>query len=171
MNKVHSKALVAIATGALLGGVASNAWADSVTDQFDVRIKIEKSCAIDSGQTTDMDFGTRQLLNGNFDTTSAIAVTCTTGVPYTIGLNEGANPASLGVTTSRRMANGGSYVLYDLYQDVAGGAHWGNNIGSDTKASTGTGDLQTHTVYGRVASQTTPPVGDYVDTITVDVQY
>src|SRR5690606_24826228 len=129
---------------------------------FDVRIIIENSCVVDAGQTTDMDFGTKQLLNSNFDEQSAIGVTCTTDLPYTIALSEGENATS--GTSTRRMTNGSAFVAYDLYQDFSGGAHWGDDVG-DTVGATGTGAVQTHTVYGRVASQTTPPAGTYEDTI------
>ncbi len=170
MDRTHSKFVVA-AISAMFGVAAGNALAASVTDEFDVRIVIENSCVINAGQTTDMDFGTQQLLTSNFDAQSAIGVTCTTDLPYTISLDAGDN-ATAG-TTTRRMTNVGAtaFVAYDLYQDVSGGAHWGNDIGTDTKGSTGTGTAQTHTVYGRVASQTTPPAGTYEDTITVTVDY
>ncbi|MDP9140433.1 MAG: spore coat U domain-containing protein [Pseudomonadota bacterium] len=170
MNRRHSKFVVATIS-AMFGVAAGSAFAAEVTDTFDVRIVIENSCVINSGQTTDMDFNTQQLLSSNFDAQSAIGVTCTTDLPYTIGLSAGDN--ATGGTNTRRMANAGdtAFVAYDLYQDVSGGAHWGNDIGTDTKGATGTGAAQTHTVYGRVASQTTPPAGAYEDTITVTVDY
>lgn len=170
MDRMHSK-LAAAAVGAMFGMTAGSAFAADVTDTFNVMIVIENSCVIDAGLTTDMDFSTQQLLTSNFDAQSAIGVTCTTDLPYTIGLSAGLN--ATGGTNTRRMANAGdtAFVAYDLYQDVSGGAHWGNAIGTDTKGATGTGAAQTHTVYGRVASQTTPPAGTYEDTITVTVDY
>lgn len=169
MNRMQANKAAAITIGMMFATGAGSALAASVTDQFDVKIVIENSCAINAGQTTDMDFGTKQLLTSNFDTTSAINVTCTSALPYAIGLSAGDN--ATGGTATRRMSNGSAFVAYDLYRDVAGGAHWGNDFGTDTKSSTGTGVAQTHTVYGRVPSQTTPPAGNYDDTITVDVQY
>jgi len=48
---------------------------------------------------------------------------------------------------------------------------WGNTIGTNTVASTGTGAAQSFTVYGRIPSQTTPAPATYTDTITVTVTY
>ncbi|MBS0432870.1 MAG: spore coat protein U domain-containing protein, partial [Proteobacteria bacterium] len=48
---------------------------------------------------------------------------------------------------------------------------WGNTIGTNTVASTGTGSAQAFTVYGQVPAQTTPPAAVYNDTVNVTVTY
>jgi spore coat protein U-like protein len=48
---------------------------------------------------------------------------------------------------------------------------WGNTVGTDTVAATGSGAAQSYTVYGRITAQTTPAPGTYTDTITVTVTY
>jgi spore coat protein U-like protein len=48
---------------------------------------------------------------------------------------------------------------------------WGSTVGTNTESGTGTGSTQSLTVYGRVASQTTPNPGTYSDTIVVTVAY
>ena len=48
---------------------------------------------------------------------------------------------------------------------------WGNTVGTDTQAATGTGAAQTYTIYGRIPPQTTPAPATYSDTITVTVTY
>jgi spore coat protein U-like protein len=70
------------------------------------------------------------------------------------------------------MVSGGNTLNYSLFSNAGRTTNWGNNIGTDTVAGTGTGALQTLTVYGRIpASQTTAPVGSYSDTITVTVTF
>ncbi len=48
---------------------------------------------------------------------------------------------------------------------------WGNTIGTDTVAGTGTGSNQSLTVYGRVPVQSTPVGATYTDTVIVTVTY
>jgi spore coat protein U-like protein len=50
-------------------------------------------------------------------------------------------------------------------------SNWGQTVGTDTVSSTGTGAVQSFTVYGQVPAQSTPAPGAYSDTITVTVTY
>ena len=69
------------------------------------------------------------------------------------------------------MTQGASEVFYALYQDSGRTQNWGNNIGVDTVAGTGTGSAQSIPVYGRVRPQTTPTIGNYSDSVLVTVTY
>jgi spore coat protein U-like protein len=69
------------------------------------------------------------------------------------------------------MTQGTAFVLYGLYRDAARSQAFGNTIGTNTAAGTGTGLSQTLTVYGRVAPQATPAPGTYADTITATLTY
>ena len=69
------------------------------------------------------------------------------------------------------MANGAQTITYGLYQDAARSNPWGNTIGTNTAAGTGTGSNQALTVYGRVGAQTTPSRGTYSDSVVVTVTY
>jgi spore coat protein U-like protein len=69
------------------------------------------------------------------------------------------------------MTNGGNAVTYSLYFDSGRTTVWGNTIGTDTVAATGSGSSQSYTVYGRVPAQSTPGPAAYADTITVTVTY
>ena len=117
-----------------------------------------------------MNFGNRVLLDSNVDQTSEIIVQCTANTPFTIGLNQG---ASTGATVSNRLmkTTGGSTIAYSLYTNAARTSVWGDTVGVDRRADTGTGGPQSFTVYGRVASQTTPVIGNYNDTVTVTINY
>ncbi|WP_050478839.1 Csu type fimbrial protein [Herbaspirillum rhizosphaerae] len=104
------------------------------------------------------------------DQTGNIAVVCTNGTSYTIGLDAG---AGTGATTSVRKLTGslGGTLNYALYRDSGHTNNWGSTIGTDTQAGTGNGLVQNLTVYGRIASAQTPLAGVYTDTVTVTLTY
>jgi spore coat protein U-like protein len=161
------KLLVAIAASVLLllGGPAVATQTQSI---FTVQLTLTASCIINSAST--LDFGSPGVLTANVDQTSTVQVQCTNTTPYNIGLDAGANG---GTTTTRLMKVGGAgaAIQYTLWQNLGRTTNWGNTVGTDTQASTGTGSAQSFTVYGRVAPQTTPVPGAYSDTITVTVTY
>lgn len=143
------------------------ASAQTATDTFDVRITIAEECRIISTQT--LDFGSTGVLTSNVDGTAVLQVACTPTTPYNIGLDEGLGAGA--TTAARLMTSGGATVGYGLFRDASRTASWGDTIGTDTQAGTGTGAAQSYTVYGRVAPQTTPASGTYTDTVTVTVTY
>jgi spore coat protein U-like protein len=70
------------------------------------------------------------------------------------------------------MTSGSDTLSYSLYQDAGRTTLWGDgSAGTSARSSTGTGTAQTFTVYGRVPSNATAPVGSYTDTITVTATY
>jgi spore coat protein U-like protein len=69
------------------------------------------------------------------------------------------------------MTKGAATVVYSLYKDSARGSVWGNTVGTNTAAGTGTGSAQTSTVFGRVPSQSVPAPGTYNDTIVVTATF
>jgi spore coat protein U-like protein len=69
------------------------------------------------------------------------------------------------------MTNGAATISYSLFSNAGRTTNWGNTVGTDTVASTGTGASQSFTVFGRVPPQTTPAPATYTDTITVTVTY
>jgi spore coat protein U-like protein len=110
------------------------------------------------------------VLSGNVDQISTIQVQCTNTTPFNIGLDKGTNGSSV---TSRLMKGGptNETIAYSIYSDTGHTTNWGETIGTDTVASTGTGSSQSFTVYGLIPSQTTPSPGTYTDTVTVTVTY
>lgn len=115
---------------------------------------------------------------GNYDPTSASAtlatgtvlVTCTTGTPYNVLLDEG---AATGATVStRKMKDAGTdYLPYVLYSNAGRTLNWGKTVATDTVGGTATGIAQTLTVYGSVPAGATEPAGAYTDTVNVTVSY
>jgi spore coat protein U-like protein len=100
----------------------------------------------------------------NTDATSSLTVNCSNGTPYTIALDNGTN-----YSVGRRMASGASYINYYLYSDSGRSTQWNS---AATKAGTGTGSDQTHSVYGRIPSgQNITNTGMYGDTVIATVTY
>jgi spore coat protein U-like protein len=164
-HSMRTKLALATAAGLLLG--TSSVYATTTTTTFQTRVTIAATCAI--GGATTLDFGTPSLLTANVDQTSTIQVTCTNTTPFNIGLDKGSNGSSV---TSRLMKGGGTETIqYSLYSNSSRTTNWGNTVGTDTVASTGTGSSQSFTVYGRIPTQMTPSPDTYTDTITVTVTY
>ena len=159
--------------------VSMNARAATDSTTFDVTISITPSCNISTagnGAPT-LAFGSQDSFQTNVTGSTNLIVTCTNGAAYQLGLNEGLNAGAAGDVNTRRMIgvsttpdNTTDYVPYQLYQDSSYGTVWGNTLDTDTKAATGTGAQDTHTVYGQVPS-TNYTVGNYQDTITATVTF
>lgn len=131
-----------------------------------VTATVTANCALD---VTNINFGSIGALGSNVDATGLITVTCTNTTPYNIGLNAGTGTGA--TVAARKMTKGAQMVVYTLYKDAARSSVWGNTIGTNTLAGTGTGTGQSLTVYGRVAAQSTPAAGTYSDTVVVTVTY
>lgn len=160
-------------SGTLLVGAAmimteAPAMAAVATGNMTVRITIQAECKIQTA--SDLDFGTKGVLDAATDQTSTIGVQCTTGQTYNVGLSAGAGSGA--TTAVRKMTGPGAATInYSLYRDTARTLLWGVTIGTDTLAGTGNGDVQNLTVYGRVPSQVTPAAGVYTDTVAITVTY
>ncbi|GLI91189.1 Csu type fimbrial protein [Methylocystis echinoides] len=139
----------------------------NVNLSFSVSVNVVAACTVSASPLV---FPTSGSLSRQTSSTATISTTCTAGIPYTIGLGPGQN--------GRKMVSGGSAIYYDLYRDAAHSQSWGdrNSLipfwGQPTMASlTGTGSIQTSTVYGLVPGQLTPPPGLYRDLVVVTVTY
>lgn len=131
---------------------------------FNVQANVDRTCTV-SAQT--LNFGNRGVLTTNVDVNGALSVNCTLNLPYNVSLNGGLSNAQ---PTQRRMTLGSNAVVYGLYLNNGRTIPWGNTAGQ-IFSGTGAGVAQNLTVYGRVASQTTPPPGTYTDTVVVTVTY
>jgi spore coat protein U-like protein len=157
--------ILALCVTALLQSTPADATI--TTNTFTVQAVITASCNVSA---TTLNFGTYDptsatALNG----TSSVSVFCTSGTPYTTGLNVGSGGGSF---TTRTIANGGNTLDYNLFRDAARSQVWGDGSGSTfTVAGTGSGLLtaNTVTVYGQVAIAQDKPAGTYTSTVTVTV--
>ncbi|MGY0611668.1 MULTISPECIES: Csu type fimbrial protein [unclassified Luteimonas] len=148
---------------------ASNAHAQSASTTFDVTITITSTCSIDTPAATDVAFGTQPSTATAIEATGQLNVNCTPGTDYDIALDAGLNDGGAGIG-ARAMSSGADLVPYQLYQDPARTAVWGETIGTDTLAGTGTGAVQPIQVYGLTPSANFP-AASYIDTVTATITY
>jgi spore coat protein U-like protein len=139
-------------------------------------------CGLRLGAQTQSSCQLQQISNVNFFTyssyaiqsTGSISVNCTSGVAYSIGISAGGTSSA--TTTNRMMNCSGctpSTLGYQLFSNASYTTNWGNNIGSDTVAETGTGSSQTITVYGQIpaleAFYASSNGSNYNDSVTVTI--
>jgi spore coat protein U-like protein len=103
-----------------------------------------------------------------------LSITCTNTTPYNVGLDAGNVPSSS--VPARLMAgtsagNTTTTLSFQLYQDTGHATVWGNTQGTNTVGGTGTGAVQTITIYGQVPAQTTPVPDTYQTTVTATVYF
>ena len=158
--------LVGLAAAVLAAGLPlSQAAAATATTTFSVTAEVVTTCAITS---TNMAFGSYSGLVLN--STATLNATCSTGTPYTIGLNAG---TGTGATVAVRKMKGPAVeeLNYTLSQDSAHTINWGNTTGTDTVPGTGNGAVQPHTVFGQIPASQFIQAGEYSDTITVTLTF
>jgi spore coat protein U-like protein len=166
---MNLRALCLAMVAALIASSAGEAA--TATGSFDVQITTQETCVTTSASgTTVLNFGNQTLLNANVDASVSLSVQCTSGTDYDVSLGNGYN-------TSRRMDStsgsgvGANFVDYELYTDSARTTVWPTTAGTAPYPYIGTGAAQSIPVYGRVPAQTTPPAGNYYDTVSVTVTY
>lgn len=138
---------------------------NSATTSFTITSIIPANCTVSA---TPLAFGA--YAGALLSSTSTITATCTNTTPYNLGLNGGtATGASV---TNRSMTGPSSSLLhYNLFSDSGHTTNWGNTVGTDTVSKTGTGSVQSLTVYGQVPAGQYVKPGTYTDTITVTLTY
>ena len=106
--------------------------------------------------------------------TTNFNVTCTSGIPYTIGFSSG-NDLTIGSTTHQMKGTGGNtaVIQYHLIDTTAGAANTNPlSASSSVISGTGTGVAQTKTVQAQVINYAAPVASDtYTDTVTLSVSY
>ena len=137
----------------------------TVSTTFTVTATNSNACTISANPLA---FGTYTGLQVN--STSTISVTCTNTTPYNVGLDAGT--ASGATVTNRSMTGPASTLLgYMLFRDSTRTLNWGNTVGLDTLAGSGSGTVQPLTVYGQVPAAQYARPGSYSDTITATITY
>jgi len=125
---------------------------------------------------TAVNFGTYNPLSSVAnDSTGTVRVVCTLTVAlpgsFTVDLSTGGS----GSYAARKLRNGTSNLLYNLYTDTTHTQVWGNGTGGSVEVSrTFSGLLaidRSLTIYGRIAAGQNVPAGTYNDTILVTVTY
>jgi spore coat protein U-like protein len=137
----------------------------TVTSHFNVKATVQANCQIAAGT---LNFGTYSGLLIN--STSIISVTCTNTTTYNVGLNAG---TATGATVTNRSMTGpaGALLGYKLFSNSGFTVNWGNTVGTNTLAGTGTGIAKSLTVYGQLPAGQSANPGSYTDTITATITY
>ena len=151
--------------GLIALGIPAAAATTTATTSFAVTATVMDTCVVSA---TPLAFGNYTGVQS--DSTATLSITCTNTTPYTVGLNAGL--ATGATVTTRKMMGPASAVLpYGLFSDAARTVNWGVTVPSDTVGGTGSGTLQTLTVYGRIADGSYVAPGAYADTVTATVTY
>ena len=131
-----------------------------VTDHFNVTIKVNESCKIDT--TSDVNFADiDRSTSVNQTAQGKVNVTCTIGTPYTVGL--------AGSGKMSNTSDAASSIAYNLFQDTGYTKSWDNSQSLNTQ--TGSGTSQQLDVYAKLAGNTNVKAGNYLDTVTATVTY
>ncbi len=161
---LHATALCALA---LVGSATyETVQASTSTATITVTATVLSFCTISAAPLAFGNYSTAQA-----NTTSLLTISCTTGTTYTIGLDAGAGS---GATFATRLMGGttaGSTLGYSIYSDAGRTTVWGNTIGTDTVAGTGTGLPQQLTAYGSIPAGQLSAPGLYTDTVTATLTY
>lgn len=168
---MYARSAGLVATSALLLAVSGASVAATVTDSFDVKLKVNKNCTVDA--INDMVFADQTFLLNPVTATTSVTVNCTKGTSAAVTLS--------GTGGSRTMSNGTDTITYDLYSDSTHSTYWDsatgptitgagvNSSGTTLDATTATGT--TRTIYGRVPAQDTDTTGDYAATVVATVTF
>ena len=146
--------------------------AATVVGTLPVTSTVTAACVL--GTIVPINFASYSSLSSTATTTTgSITITCTNGASYNLGLDQGQgvgasanNPRIMTVT-----GLGIGTLNYSLFQDAAFSVVWGNTIGTNTLAGTGTGLPTTKTVYASIAAGQTAPPGSYKDSVTITATF
>jgi spore coat protein U-like protein len=168
--KFQRSVALAAALAATLGWSSATMFAATATASLSVTATVANNCSI---STTALAFGSYDPVTTHasapLDSTGTVVISCTKGAAATIGLNTGSNASG----STRRMANGGVFLTYEMYKETAKTNIWGNaGVDLYDAGTAPSSAAQTFTVYGRVsAGQTGAVAGSYGDTVTATVNF
>jgi len=135
-----------------------------------LRVVVESSCHIP--EKNDIDFGDQPLVRRFSEQEVLIVVQCSAETPYTLGLSDG-NNASGG--QRRMLSSEGNYLTYEFYKnDGSNWTRWGDTGAERWDSSSLDPDptnQRYHNARARILETSTPPVGDYSDTLRVEVEF
>jgi spore coat protein U-like protein len=156
---------VGACAAALLTIPPAASQAEVVNATFTVTADVLTNCFVEADN---LNFG--NYTGVEVDANTTVRATCSTGTPYTIGLSAGTSTGA--VVTARKMTGPASELLaYSLSQDAAHTVNWGDTIGTDTVAGTGTGVAQPLTVFGRITAGQFLGPGAFTDSIVVTLTF
>lgn len=160
VRRVVLSLLLASAALCLVSGQAFAQSADLAVSATVVNRCVITTSALDFGDYNPLDVG---ALNG----TGLLTVRCTRGSNVTISLDNGLN-FNAGL---RRMANGGEFLSYGLFQDAGRSTKWGPDAGDHVSHEATSLDAVNLTVYGQVGAGQNVLAGNYTDTVVATIHF
>ncbi|MCD9005489.1 spore coat U domain-containing protein [Luteimonas sp. XNQY3] len=150
-------------------------WGTGIATTVNITLRLENDCAI---AAPDLNFGSAPLAAAFDPVTQHIAIRCSAGTAYSVGLGNGGHFSG----GWRRMRAGiaDQYLRYELYKGAGSGERWGDSGAERRSSATAEvspgihdGTTAQHYTYRGVVDpgQATPPAGTYTDTIVVDVSF
>lgn len=163
--RIRTKSAVCgLAAGLLLVQGAPAASAATATSTIAVSATVLSFCTI-----TALPLAFGNYSTGLVNAATTLAVACTVGTSYNIGLDLGAGTGA--TVAQRKMTLNTSVLNYGLFSDAGHTTPWGQTIGTNTLAGTGTGLVQTISVYGQIPANQIVAPGLYTDTVTAIITY
>lgn len=148
-------------------GVASTVVGTSVS----ANTTVISACTV-SGTTLNFGNTLNPIAGGATTGSSTLTVQCTATTGYTVSLSAGINTGNGSNFAARVLKNGADSIAYQLYTSNTYTTVWGDGTnGSGTVGGTGSGGIDTLTIYGRLPSLTGAVPGTYTDTVTVTITY
>ena len=148
-----------------IAGFAGQGLAQTSSDTFQVTAQVNATCSI---VANDLSFGTYDPTAPDVNMNTTLAVTCTNGAGYEIGLDGGTTANDV---NNRAMAGPGVDVLnYALYRDAGRNQNWGNTSGN-TVTGTGTGSTEILQVYGELLNNQFVESGSYTDNVVATINF
>nr|WP_318381290.1 spore coat U domain-containing protein [uncultured Enterobacter sp.] len=151
-------------------GLCGTPQAGTLLTSLVVNMNITNDCTAITAPN--VNFGSAPVVQNFNAVTQSVAVTCTKGSVYTLGISNG----SYANGSVRNMANGSNRLSYEIYKGstanrwgVSGAERWTSTDSSQVSTD---GVLRTYNYTARVlTTQTTPPAGNYSDTLVVDIAF
>ncbi len=166
---MNRSARVALIVGGLALGLTAPAFAQTATANLGVSATVAKNCSI---TTSAVAFGSYDPVvthaTSPLDGTGSVIVTCTKGAGTRIDLGVGANASG----STRRMAGGGDFLTYELYQNTGRTTVWGSGASAgQTIAAAPSRAARTFTVFGRIPAGQDVSAASYNDTVVATINF
>ena len=160
---------IAAVAAAALGAGGTPALAGQTTNTLPVAVTVATGCSL---VTRPLTFDARGITGTTpIDATTSVTVRCTPNTDFNIDIDTGlyAN----GNSANRRMysASTNSFVSYDVYRDGPRNNVWGRGNTSNVSGNSGAGAAIDFVLYGRVKNTGKIVAGDYIDTLTVTLNF
>lgn len=117
-------------------------------------------------------FGSAPLVSSFSSVSQAITIICTKGSVYTVGMSNG----NYAVGSVRNMASSSNRLSYEIYKGTTS-SRWGPAsterwASADSTAVSSDGLTRSYNYVARVlTTQSTPPAGNYSDSVVVDITF